>query len=491
MLDAKTILKDIPDKRQDKDTTSLKFKEQLINFFGDEWKDKTCLEIGTNKGYTTRVLSFLFKKVITCENNLELFQFAMNINQDRDNIEFQQKDVYNTQWDFEDVDVVFIDCIHEYPAVMMDINNSCRLTKPNESMILVFDDYGLPKPPGRLKDVKDAVDDVVKQEERFEVVKFIGEPKGSDCRPGKILKDHEGVICKFTNTQLSIFQRIVDNQLHNIENKLHLGFEESEGLRIPDEYLNEGNFTILRTASGIGDWGIISAMPKLLKNKYPECKVNVPSKKLLKTIFGKDHNNVETIFRNNPYVDEFVDSVDGEIFHDHYRVYDKDNTDIPLIKQILKFWQFEEEEMKDCQPEMYWSPEEETLGNAIIKDRTSGKDFGCLLMSDRFGTQYGKHHEDTFVKDKKVMVDVLKKNPLPYFYYTHKPLNDTPFDFIDKALDLRNIDLRIQLYIKSKAKLNISNQCGTSHLSVRYSECYESQRQYPISHNFVEGIKYI
>ena len=63
MLDAKTILKDIPDKRQDKDTTSLKFKEQLINFFGDEWKDKTCLEIGTNKGYTTRVLSFLFKKV--------------------------------------------------------------------------------------------------------------------------------------------------------------------------------------------------------------------------------------------------------------------------------------------------------------------------------------------------------------------------------------------------------------------------------------------
>ena len=350
---------------------------------------------------------------------------------------------------------------------------------------------GVPYVNLETKDVKDAVDDVVKQEERFEVVKFIGEPKGSDCRPGKILKDHEGVICKFTNTQLSIFQRIVDNQLHNIENKLHLGFEESEGLRIPDEYLNEGNFTILRTASGIGDWGIISAMPKLLKNKYPECKVNVPSKKLLKTIFGKDHNNVETIFRNNPYVDEFVDSVDGEIFHDHYRVYDKDNTDIPLIKQILKFWQFEEEEMKDCQPEMYWSPEEETLGNAIIKDRTSGKDFGCLLMSDRFGTQYGKHHEDTFVKDKKVMVDVLKKNPLPYFYYTHKPLNDTPFDFIDKALDFRNIDLRIQLYIKSKAKLNVSNQCGTSHLSVRYSECYESQRQYPISHNFVEGIKYI
>ena len=76
---------------------------------------------------------------------------------------------------------------------------------------------------------------------------------------------------------------------------------------------------------------------RLLKQKYPNCKVNVPSKTLLRKIFGKDHNNVETIFRNNPYVDEFVDSVEGEIFNDHYRVYDKTNTDIPLIKQVLKF----------------------------------------------------------------------------------------------------------------------------------------------------------
>ena len=59
----KIILKDIPDKRQDKDTTSLKFKHQLIEFFqDDEWRNKTCLEIGTNKGYTTRVLHFSFQK---------------------------------------------------------------------------------------------------------------------------------------------------------------------------------------------------------------------------------------------------------------------------------------------------------------------------------------------------------------------------------------------------------------------------------------------
>ena len=43
---------------------------------------------------------------------------------------------------------------------------------------------------------------------------------------------------------------------------------------------------------------------------------------------------------------------------------------------------------------------------------------------------------------------------------------------------MKHINLRIQLYIKS-AKINISNR-GTNHLVVRYSNCYESQRQYPI-----------
>ena len=59
----KDILNGIPDKTQEKNTTSLKFKKDLIEYLGDDYKDKTCLEIGTNKGYTTRILSFLFKKV--------------------------------------------------------------------------------------------------------------------------------------------------------------------------------------------------------------------------------------------------------------------------------------------------------------------------------------------------------------------------------------------------------------------------------------------
>ena len=287
-----------------------------------------------------------------------------------------------------------------------------------------------------------------------------------------------------------IFYRIVDNQLHNVKETDTLGFEKSEGLRIPDEYLDKQEFMVMKTAHGIGDWGIISALPRLLKEKYPNCKVYVPSKKLLKKLFGINHNNVHVTFDNNPYVDEFVDELDGEVFHDHYRIYDSKNTDVPLVKQMLEFWQFTDEEMSDSQPELYWSDDEKKLGDGIIKEYTNG-DFGSLLVSDRFGTQKGKHHQESYDKDTTVISKVLEDNPLPYFYWTSNPIENTPFDFINKVLDMKHIDLRIQLYIKSQAKINVANQCGTNHLMVRYSECYESQRQYPISHNFVRGENYL
>ena len=288
-----------------------------------------------------------------------------------------------------------------------------------------------------------------------------------------------------------IFWRIVDNKVHPVHETDNLGFEMEEGLRIPDEYLDKQEFMIMRTAHGIGDWGIISAMPRLLKEKYPNCKVYVPSKKLLKKLYGQDHNNVHVVFDNNPFVDEFVDGIDGDVFHDHYRIYNKDNTDIPLLKQMLEFWQFTEKEMSDSQPEMYWSFEEQELGDSIIQEYVDNKEFGCLLISDRFGTQYGKHHQKTYDKDVQNFTNIFTEYQLPYFYYTSNPISVTPFDWIDKILDMKYIDLRIQLYIKSKAKINLSNQCGTNHLVVRYSKCFESQRQFPLAHNFVKGEVYL
>ena len=288
-----------------------------------------------------------------------------------------------------------------------------------------------------------------------------------------------------------IFWRILNNELYSVDEVNKLGFEKAEGLMIPDDYLKKQNFLVMRTAHGIGDWGILSAMPRLIKEKYPNSKVYVPSKKLLQKLFNLQHDNANHVFFNNPYVNDFVDSIDGEVFHDHYRIYDEENTDVPLIKQMLKFWQFSENEYKDYLPEIYWTDEEKELGNKIIRKYVGDKDFGCLLMSDRFGTQRGKHDSESYDKDVKVMSDVLQKNNLPYFYWTNRPINKTPFNFINTALDLRNVNIRVQLFIKAKAKLNVSNQCGMSHLVVRYSNCFESQRQYPIEHNYISKINYL
>jgi hypothetical protein len=288
-----------------------------------------------------------------------------------------------------------------------------------------------------------------------------------------------------------IFWRIFNNELYSVDEVNKLGFEKAEGLMIPDDYLKKQNFLVMRTAHGIGDWGILSAMPRLIKEKYPNSKVYVPSKKLLQKLFNLQHDNANHVFFNNPYVNDFVDSMDGEVFHDHYRIYDEENTDVPLIKQMLKFWQFSENEYKDYLPEIYWTDEEKELGNKIIRKYVGDEDFGCLLMSDRFGTQRGKHDSESYDKDVKVMSDVLQKNNLPYFYWTNKPINKTPFNFINTALDLRNVNIRVQLFIKAKAKLNVSNQCGMSHLVARYSKCFESQRQYPIEHNYISKINYL
>ena len=157
---------------------------------------------------------------------------------------------------------------------------------------------------------------------------------------------------------------------------------------------------------------------------------------------------------------------------------------------MLKFWQFEENEYSDSQPEMYWDDKEKEFGDKIINEYTDGE-FGCLLISDRFGTQRGKFDKETYDRETDKISKVLRENDLSYFYWTCKPLKETPFDFINDVLDMRHINLRIQLYIKSKAKLNTGNQCGTNHSVVRYSDVYETQRQHPLSHNFVKGEYYL
>ena len=155
-------------------------------------------------------------------------------------------------------------------------------------------------------------------------------------------------------------------------------------------------------------------MPKLLKKKYPNCKVYVPSVKLLEKICGdigdqwgtwKDpFEHAINVFKHNPYVDDFVDSVGDEIFHDHYRVYDKNCADIPLVEQMLDFWQFTPDEYKDSSPELYFNDEEKEIGDAIIEHRAPNG-FGTFLLSNRFDES----------RDTEFIEKALDKHKIPYF----------------------------------------------------------------------------
>ena len=295
-----------------------------------------------------------------------------------------------------------------------------------------------------------------------------------------------------------IFWRVFDNKLYTVGEVDRLGFEESEGLRIPDEYLEQKEFTVMRTAHGVGDWGIISAMPRLIKSKFPNSKVYLPSVNLLERLFGQmksnwgnwdnPFNNVHYIFDNNPYVDGYKDYIIDEIFHDHYRIYNKEKKDIPLTKQMLKFWQFKESEYEDYYPELYFSDEEKQIGDDII-DRFIGKDeFGGLLITNRFESSGGRYDEES---NRMLMNALLEKcGDLPFFYWTYKKPDELPITF-NKGFDMRHVPTRIQLYIRTKAKLNIGTHCGFLDCVSRYSKVFQIQRVFPLNQNIIEAEYYV
>ena len=199
-MNREEIFKNVPDKSEMNWTTTHKFKDDLLDYFGDEFKNKNCLEVGTYQGHTTRILSFLFNKVITIDINQEWIEKARNLNNDRNNIEYYVGDIYDwikpgvtslyyDTFKDEEVDVVFIDAIHKYHQVIFDTINSIETFG---NIHLVYDDYGL------LDEVKSAVDDMINTG-MIEVVQYIGGQKDELVNPtsvNKYLKDREGIICK-------------------------------------------------------------------------------------------------------------------------------------------------------------------------------------------------------------------------------------------------------------------------------------------------------
>ena len=269
------------------------------------------------------------------------------------------------------------------------------------------------------------------------------------------------------------FFRIYNNQLSLAGNTKRLGFNSNNPMFIPDEYLEKKEFIVMRTCHGIGDWCLISGLPRLLKEKYPDCKVYIPSSTMLKNIYGSMLDNwgygtydcsqiTHDIFSNNPYVDSFIDSFEGEIFHDHYRIYDENNDKIPLSEQMLKFWQFKKKEYLDSTPDIYFSKEEKSFGDKILG---SLKNFGYISVSSTYGT----------TANTMVLRDKIKEyGDITWFYYGENPIEDTDLNFIKKYISIKpmNLNIRQQMYLKCQAIVNVGNETGMALWGAKYSDTY-------------------
>lgn len=305
---------------------------------------------------------------------------------------------------------------------------------------------------------------------------------------------------------------MMDQHLNYVRNVDKLGFNSKFPQYIPHEFLEKKIFVIFRTCHSYGDWAIISAMPRFLKQKYPDSNVIIPSPHILSKYFNPESwknkhvdpfNNVIEIFCNNPYVDGMVDEIPDyiDVYHDHFRIYDLETPNIPLLEQMLKFWRFDSNEILDSMPELYWSKEEKEKGDEIIHSIFENKPFGFLYIDDLFfeGLDETKLDHSTtetlFVKRKLIQKKINEVDNIPWLYYAGKDISNTPYIIKSKAIDVRELKttLRIQNYIKSKSKLLIGHQGGYgSDCMSRYTECFVvpiGSKQ--INEHFLRSTKYL
>ena len=290
---------------------------------------------------------------------------------------------------------------------------------------------------------------------------------------------------------MKTFFRIFDNKLYGIEVD-GIGFPSTDPSYIPDEYLDNGEFVVMRTCHGIGDWCIISAIPRLLKEKYPNCKVYVPSKVMLKRIFGDMLNTwgygtfdastiSKVVFENNPYVDGFIDEYSGEVFHDHYRIFNSDKDEISLAEQMMTFWQFKDEEMLDTSPDFYPTSAEIEVTSQFLSDNGLDK-YSYVSVSSTFG--------DTTEGD--MLIDKIKEvsDDMNWLYYGEVPLKDTKLNFLN-AIEIRDLDfsIREQQTLKINADYNFGNETGMNLWTSKYSKTYVIGNKYygPVHGGVSEG----
>lgn len=197
MHDIEFILREISeDKYQNLSTTSFKFKRDVWNFF-QGFSNKVAVELGTNKGQTTRLLSYLFKTVYTV--NVNDNSEAIKLNTDIKNIRYISNfDLYAGRELIipNQISLFFLDAGHRFDELIFDINRVTSMNCDPDCYIL-FDDYGSSTNLG----IKQAVDYAV-ESNVLEVIQFIGHDSGHNFGnaikggPDRVLIGPEGVITK-------------------------------------------------------------------------------------------------------------------------------------------------------------------------------------------------------------------------------------------------------------------------------------------------------
>lgn len=192
------ILEGIPDKADNfKDTTSLKWKRDVLEFFIDK-NLYNCLEIGTWIGHTTKILSNVFKEVWSIEFQKHRYFKAQETCKGIENITLILGDAYDdeTYKNFpKSFDVVVIDCDHSYEGVIKDINRAASFIGESNKIYFVFDDFGHSEQTG----VNEAVNHALRSGLKLE--SYIGRPAGSiiyrDNGTFFTLMDWEGIIASY------------------------------------------------------------------------------------------------------------------------------------------------------------------------------------------------------------------------------------------------------------------------------------------------------
>jgi len=308
---------------------------------------------------------------------------------------------------------------------------------------------------------------------------------------------------------------IKDDRLHSLGEVPYLGVPKNkidEVGTLPEDY--NGWFPFMRCCYSMGDLGIISGMFEALKIKFPKIKIAFASSEYTNHIFGKDWtnqwnynssstglSNIDNIMANNPYIDKiFYPGEFDIVYTDHDRSYTSlihdgemlRSCNEPLVEQILRRFGFTDIDLKqiDSSPKLYFTQEEITSSEEIIKKFVGEEDYGCLLLASRLERFKNKEWES----EKYIFKYLDKYKNLPVFVYSERDLSNTKWKEyfpVHHHFDKLGVSVRQQLYIKQKALFNAGYQAGITDACAGTTDSITLCPYKTIRENALRGNRYI